>query len=531
VIDDENEPGFTEHPHELPGLAQASDSTTADAPSVLRDDSALRDVLSAAGAGATTLRGSALRAIGYAIGALAAAGGAALLFRHLGVVDTGRYVTGMALVSIVAATSDLGLTAVGIREMATRSGNARSAVARDLLGLRITLTTVGSLIVVAIALLGYTPLFAAGVGLGCVGLLLQAIQDNFTLPLLVTLRFGVVAVLDMTRQLLILVCTAALVVVGARLLPFFGMTIPVGIVLVLIVGSFVRGTRTLTPTFNWKRWRSLVASILPYSVAVAAYALYFRVSVLLVSAFSSAKQLGYFSASFRVIEFLTMMPSVLVGSCLPIFAKSAQDDTDRFAKAVARVFEVATIVGCWVCISIVAVAPLAISLLGGASYRPASKVLAIQGIALGATFVDYVWGFALLSMQKYSWILVLNTGALVANVAFVAPLASANGAVGAALGTAAVEVLLAFGGATVVRRQGVALRSTARTLLRVGLCSVVALVPALINGVFPIWRLMMSTVVFGLALLVTRTIPVELLELVPSSRLRRALQRFSREVT
>ena len=530
MTEDHGEAGPPEHPHRYTGNAERPEEVVSAMELGSTSDRHPPDVLSSAGAGLTTLRGSVLRALGYIVGALAGAAGAALLFRHLGVVDTGQYVTAMAFVSFVAASSDLGLTAVGVSEMANRSVSARAAVARDLLGLRIVLTAVGSVIVVAIALAGYTTLLAEGVALGCFGLLLQAVQDNFTLPFVVSLRFGIVALLDMTRQLLILICTATLVLLGAHLLPFLGMTVPVGIILVLVTGLFVKGTRTLTPTFNWTRWRTLFASVLPYSVAVAAYALYFRVSVLLVSAFSSPEQLGFFSASFRIIEFLTIMPSMLVGSALPIFARSARDDQERFAYAVSRVFEVAMIVGCWVALSIAALAPLAISILGGSSYNPASRVLAIQGIALAATFVDYVWGFALLSMQKYHWILLLNFGALLVNVALVAPLASVYGAMGAALGTAVAEVLLAIAGAAVIRRQGVALTSTGRTVACVGISTMLAIAPVFLTGIEPIARFALITIVFGIALLGTRAIPIEVIELIPLSRLRSSMRRFARRV-
>ena len=106
--------------------------------------------------------------------------------------------------AIVGAMSDLGLTAVGVRELSMRppaerwSARARSArIAdhahaprqrrdrRDRLGLV------------------YSPTLAAGVALACVGLLLQATQDNFSLPLLVGLRLGTVSALELSRQLLI----------------------------------------------------------------------------------------------------------------------------------------------------------------------------------------------------------------------------------------------------------------------------------------------------------------------------------------
>ena len=51
-----------------------------------------------------------MRVGGYIVGSLVSVVSAALLFRHLGKVDTGHYVTAVSLVAIVGAVSDLGLT-------------------------------------------------------------------------------------------------------------------------------------------------------------------------------------------------------------------------------------------------------------------------------------------------------------------------------------------------------------------------------------------------------------------------------------
>ncbi len=71
-------------------------------------------------------------------------------------VDVGRYITALSLVAIVGAFSDLGLTAVGVRELAMRPPQERAALARDLLGLRITLTLLGGVAVTAIASVAYS---------------------------------------------------------------------------------------------------------------------------------------------------------------------------------------------------------------------------------------------------------------------------------------------------------------------------------------------------------------------------------------
>ncbi|HEV3319590.1 MAG TPA: oligosaccharide flippase family protein [Solirubrobacteraceae bacterium] len=487
----------------------------------MADDAPAGDILSTAAAGPAAARGGGLRVGGYMVGALFSVISAALLTRHLGVVQFGQYVTALSLVAIVGALSDLGLTAVGVRELSMRPPAERWPLARDLLGLRIALTLTGSAAIVAIAWVAYSPTLAAGVTLACVGLLLQATQDNFALPLLVGLRLGSVSALELSRQLLTTLFTVLLVFAGATLVPFLGVSIPVGAIVLGATAMLVRGTRTLTPTFSFSRWRRFVRPMLPYSAAVAASSIYFRVSILLVSALGTAVQLGYFSLSFRTIEVLTPVPALLAGSALPIFAHTAHDDDhDRLGYALGRVFEVSLIVGAWVAVSIAVGAPLAIAIVGGARFAPAAPVLAVQGIGLGAMFVSLVWANGLLGLGCYRQILTISLAGLMLTAALVAALVSIDGAQGAAIGTSTGEIVLAIAQCVAVVRQRPLLRPSLRIVPGVVLAAALGLAPLALTPIPVIARLAISTMLFAGALLLTRAYPPELLDLLPGSHAR-----------
>lgn len=475
------------------------------------------DLLGSPQAGPAASRGGTLRVGGYTIGALVSAISAALLFRHLGVIDTGRYVTAVSLVALVGALSDLGLTAVGVREISLRPEAERWTLARELLGLRIVLTLVGGAVITAITAVVYSPTLAAGVALAGVGLLLQAAQDNFAIPLIVDLRLGWVAVFDLLRQVLTTIAILLLVLLGARLLPFLAVSIPVGVIVLAATIHVVRGRRSLMPSFNLRRWGMLMSAILPYSAAVAASALYFRVAIILVSVLSTATQLGYFSASFRIVEVLTVVPGLLASSAFPIFARAAHDDHERLGYALGRVFEVALIVGVCLAVLIAVGAPLAIEIIGGARFRPAVPVLQIQGIAVGAMFVSAVWANGLLGLGVYRQILILNAAFLVINVAVVAPLVSLDGARGAAIGTAATEVVFAVANALLVVRGRPHLRPSLRVLPRVALAAALGLTPLAMTGVPVILRLAISMTLLGITLLLSGALPPEALALLPGS--------------
>jgi O-antigen/teichoic acid export membrane protein len=482
------------------------------------DDAPAGDVLSTSAAGSAAARGGGLRVGGYIVGALFSVISASLLFRHLGGM-AGQYILALSLVAIVGALSDLGLTAVGVRELSARPAQERWPLARDLLGLRISLTFLGSVVIVAIAWVAYSPTLAAGVALACVGLFLQVTQDNFALPLLIGLRLGWVSALELSRQLLTTACIVMLVLVGATLVPFLGVSIPVGMIVLVATVVLVRGTRTLTPTFSFARWRVFIRPMLPYSAAIAASSLYFRVSIILVSLLATAVELNYFSLSFRIIEVLTIVPGLLAGSALPIFSHASRDH-QRLGYGLERVFEVSLIVGVWVAVSIAVGAPLAIAIVGGASFKAASPILAVQGIGLGAMFVSLVWANGLLGLGLYRQILIISVAGLVLNAALVAPLVLLDGAQGAAIGTTSAEIVLAVVQCLAVAHRRPQLRPSLRIVPGVALAAALGLVPLALTGIPVIARLAVSTALYAGVLLITRSYPAELLELLPGLKAR-----------
>ena len=121
----------------------------------------------------------ALRALGYAAGIVLGAGTSVLLLRHLGVDDFGRYGIVVALIGIVSAVTDAGLTAVGSRELAVLPPSQRPELLRSLVGLRILLTVAGVLVAVAFAaVVGYPGVVVAGTALAGLGVLLLNTQST-----------------------------------------------------------------------------------------------------------------------------------------------------------------------------------------------------------------------------------------------------------------------------------------------------------------------------------------------------------------
>ena len=238
-------------------------------------------MLSTARAGPAAVRGGTLRVGSFAAGSLLSFGGAALLFRHLGVINTGRYTTALSLAALVTGFTDLGLSAVGMRELAVLEGAERARVAKSLLGIRLVLTTVGVLAITVFAFAAYETVLALAVVIAGAGVLITNTQTTLAVPLMATLRLGWVSLLELTRSIVSNGLIVVLVLIGAGLLPFLTTPGIAAAVILIPTALLVRRNIPLRPSFRLAHWWVLLAPVLTYSIAVAAATLYFRTAIVL----------------------------------------------------------------------------------------------------------------------------------------------------------------------------------------------------------------------------------------------------------
>jgi O-antigen/teichoic acid export membrane protein len=477
------------------------------------------DVVDTAEAGPSVIRGSLLRLGGLVVGTLATVASSAVIIRHLGVVDTGRFVTVMALVVIVGSISDLGLSAVGVREYTVRPRDEGQRFLRNLLGMRAAFVLIGLAIAVAFAALAnYTTTEIVGTVLAGAGMVLFVFQQSLTIPLHVRLRFGWVASLQLLFQIGVAIEGVLLVLIGASLLPFFALWVPILIpvlALTVIVGG--RETRVL-PAVHATQWRGMLRQILPYSAAVVLSVLYFRVAQIMMSVLSSGTQTGYFGVSFRILESITTVPPLLVSSALPILSRAAHNDPDRFDYAGRRLAETMVLAGVGVALVIFLGARFAVDLVAGPDFDPSVNVLRILAFALMGTFVIAARGYALLSLGRLRAMLVSN--ALALSVVFAAgiPLIRAHGATGGAIALVASELTLGVCYEVALTRGRPQLRPSPSFVARAACAAAVAAVPVLVLGLPSLVAAVAGMLIYGGTLIVLRAVPVELLHALRPSR-------------
>jgi O-antigen/teichoic acid export membrane protein len=482
-------------------------------------------VLDSSEAGAAAVRGSALRSAGYVAGLAMSLVSAPLLTRHLGTVRFGQYIAVISLVTIVAGLTEGGLNSIALREYAARSGAERASVMRDLIGIRLALSVVAGLVAVGLAaVFGYAATLVLGTAVAVAGQMLQVYQTLLSSSLQGELRFGWITVLELVRQTVSVVLIVALVLAGTGLLPFFVVPIAAGLATLSVTFRITRKLIPLRPAFHPRRWMPLLRDTLPFAAAIAVSVLYFRVGVIAMSVLSSSVQTGYFGASFRVIEVLVGVPSLIAGAAFPILARTAsQGDEARLQYAAGRLVEGTLVLGTFLSLMLVLAAKPVIDVLGGAAFAKSVPVLRIQGLALMATCVAVSAGYVLLAMHRHRAILIANAAALLMSVLASVVLISLLDAQGGAIAVVLAEFALAGTQVTMLIKARPQLRRAflVRPLAIVAVgaaASAVALLPVLPA----LAKAALGAVVFAALLALVGLFPPEIRELLGNLRRSRA---------
>lgn len=488
-------------------------ASTLPAGSAPAPDDAQVNILDTSQAGPSIIRGSLLRLAAYVLGTLATVGSSAVVIRHLGLVDTGRFLTVTAMVTIVATISDLGLGGFAVRDYAAGPREEGRRFLRNLLGIRVVFALGGLAIAVLFGVLvGYPGVMVLGTAIAGLGMVFLVVQDGCSIPLQVSLRFGWVAGLQLAIQVGVAIEAVLLALAGVGLLPFFAMQLPL-VIPVLAVTMVVGGHDSrLAPLLEAAQWRQMVRRILPFSAAVVLSVLYFQIAQIMVSLLSTSTQTGYFGVSFRVLMSFTTLPPLLVSSALPLLARTARNDEERFNYASSRLVETMLLAGCGLALALFLGASIAIDIVAGAGYGHSVEVLRILAVALLGTFVIGARGYALLSLDRLRAMLISNAIALGVVLSCGAPLISAYGAKGAAIALVAAELVLGFSYELALSHKRPALRLKAAFAMRAVAATLLAGVAASVLSLPALAAVALGLGLYVTALLLLGIVPAEIRE-------------------
>jgi O-antigen/teichoic acid export membrane protein len=460
-------------------------------------------------AGNRIIRGGSLRGAGYVLSTAATAAAFALLLRHLGVADFGRFSTVIALVTVATGLAEAGLqtTAQGLYTATDPPGRRR--LLGNLVGIRVVLTPLAVLLAAAFAVVaGYGSTLVVGVLVAGLGGVLVAIAGTMTLPLSMELRYGRLTFIEVSRQLVIVAGIVLMVAAGAALAGFFAVYLISGVAMLVLACLLVDRSDIAAPRLRLTEWMPIVRAAGPLAISVAVNTFYLKLLIIMSSLLISEEEVGLFAAASRVTEVLVGLPIYMVGVAFPLLAHAGAHDEGRLTYAMQRIGEVTLVVaGLFTVVLFVAAEPI-ILVFGGSDFDAAVPVLQIQAFALLGASMAQAWILGVIAVGAQRSLLVVNTIALGSLAVLGAALIPTLEADGASLAAVIGETILAASMLVALVRARPGARPDARyvprVLVAIGLGLACALIP-----VAPVVQGLLAATVYVLASLALRTVPIE----------------------
>lgn len=186
--------------------------------------------------------------------------------------------------------------------------------------------------------------------------------------------------------------------------------------------------------FNWTLYRRYVKETLPVGAILLIQGVSLRIDIVLLAAFRSSEEVGYFTGPYRMVDAVAMLSIVLVTALFPVMARQAGKD-EQINRTVRKAIKLLLAVAIPISLGLIVLASSVLRLFLGSDFSPAAPVLQLLAIVIAPIFVNHLLAFAFISVNRQADYAVISGIALVINIVLDLILIPLIGYWGACIGT------------------------------------------------------------------------------------------------
>ena len=395
--------------------------------------------------------------------------------QYLGADVYGQYATVVAYVTIFTLLTDLGLTAISSREIAKHPEDTDKIIGNSL-AMRVLL----SLIITPLIALGGWWLYAAkpgqvkvGIALMVLTLVFGSVQSVVSALFTAKHRNDIPAALTVINKFAYLICIVAAGSLGLGFYGFVYAAIITALVTAAIGTVWAARRIRLRPMFHFGHWKTMAKTSIPLGVIQIINLLYYKVDTVMLSVMRSPREVGLYTIAYGIIDVIVTIPSMFMTSLMPSLAVA---DKQRLEALVQRAFYLLAFAAVPVGVGGALLSHEIIPLISTHEFLEAATPFAVLALGAGFSYLNAVFGFASVAVNKQSRLLKVSVMTLVLNIIINLFTIPHFGVFGAALATLITELIACVGVYAVFSRQtGIHVRFVA--LWKIALAGL-AMVPA-----------------------------------------------------
>ncbi len=204
-----------------------------------------------------------------------------------------------------------------------------------------------------------------------------------------------------------------------------------------------KGTRT-----GMHEVKALAQKALPL-VGVSFFGfIYYKIDIVLLGILSTSEQVGFYNASYRIVEASLLIPMIISNTLYPRLSLSWSNNFEGFCRTLKKAVAVLLLLSVLVVVGIAALSTPMVITLFGREFQPSAEILCVLAGTVVMVYPGYLMVQSLVILGKQKEYLYVTISAAVINIVlncFLIPVWQAKGAAAATIITeASVTGIAAF---------------------------------------------------------------------------------------
>jgi len=325
----------------------------------------------------------------------------ALLTRYLGPKGFGQYTIIIAFLSFFGILVDMGIYLTTL-QMISEPGRDSQKIFSNAFTLRVTFSVILLAFAPALALLfPYPAVIKKGI--------FAATFAFFFISLCQILHAIFQKELKMIEAEISEIIGKAIILVSIIAAAYYKLDL-IFIMLCLVLGNFAHFlikfiySRKYIKTrlsFDKQIWKEICFKSWPIALSIAFNLVYLRGDTIILSLFVSETQVGFYGASYKVLDVLTTLPIILAGLMMPLFTMAwAEKNIDKLKKYLQTSFDIASMVSIPIILGVQFIAAPVMILVAGNKFMPSGNILKILIIAVNMIFFGTIFGHFIVAINQ-----------------------------------------------------------------------------------------------------------------------------------
>ncbi len=351
---------------------------------------------------------------------------------YLSVKGYGEYTAVYEFLAFFGIAADMGFFTIGVKEM-SQDEKRIPIIIGNILSLRTILVIFTMLLAITIGFLipkYHDTRIPIGIAIASLTVFFTIINGTITSILQVKMKMHIASIATILGKIVTVSFMVYIIFWG---FPDdknmgFNMLMAAGVIGALVMhfttNYYVKKITPLTHRFDLHIWKEIITKSLPYGIALILSTIYFRMNSVLISLMRDQEELGIYGVASKLLEQFTIIPLYFMNSVLPVLSRTIKEGGEKYKKVISYSFDFLAAMSIPMVVGVSLLAYPMIFIIStpeflsriSEGFYGSDIALRILIFALLFQFINILFAFILIAVDRQSKLLYINGACVALNI-------------------------------------------------------------------------------------------------------------------